>query len=57
LILKIGYFKRGVKKNSFKESVEPHAGWCGGWERKTPGYPVGQLLPQLLHKYKLNLRR
>ena len=20
--------------------AEPHAGWCGGWGRKTPGYPI-----------------
>ena len=20
--------------------VDPHAGWCGGWGRKTPGYPI-----------------
>ncbi len=20
--------------------VDPHAVWCGGWERKTPGYPI-----------------
>jgi len=21
--------------------ADPHAGWCGGWGRKTPGYPIG----------------
>jgi len=20
--------------------ADPHAGWCGGWGRKTPGYPM-----------------
>ena len=20
---------------------DPHAGWCGGWGTKTPGYPIG----------------
>ena len=19
---------------------DPHGGWCGGWGRKTPGYPI-----------------
>jgi len=22
--------------------VDPLAGWCGGWGRKTPGYPIVQ---------------
>lgn len=22
---------------------DPHAGWCGGWGRKSPGYPLGPL--------------
>jgi len=24
--------------------ADPHAGWCGGRGRKTPGYPIGRLL-------------
>jgi len=20
--------------------ADPHAGWCGGWGRKPPGYPI-----------------
>jgi hypothetical protein len=20
--------------------ADPHEGWCGGWGRKTPGYPI-----------------
>jgi len=20
--------------------ADPHAGWCGGWGRKSPGYPI-----------------
>ena len=24
--------------------ADPHAGWCGGWGRKTPGYPIGTSL-------------
>jgi len=23
--------------------ADPHAGWCGGWGRKTPGYPISRL--------------
>ena len=22
--------------------ADPHAGWCGGWGRKSPGYPLSQ---------------
>jgi len=22
--------------------ADPHAGCCGGWGRKTPGYPIGR---------------
>ena len=21
-------------------TADPHGGWCGGWELKTPGYPI-----------------
>lgn len=24
-------------------TVDPHGGWCGGWGRETPGYPIGRL--------------
>ena len=24
-------------------TADPHGGWCGGWELKTPGYPIRHL--------------
>ena len=23
-------------------TAHPHGGWCGGWELKAPGYPIGR---------------
>ena len=28
--------------------ADPHAGCCGGWGRKTPGYPISQCFPVLI---------
>jgi len=41
-------FKHRVKERRACRLVEPptadpHGGWCGGWELKTPGYPIGHL--------------
>jgi len=24
--------------------ADPHAGWCGDWGRKTPGYPILKII-------------
>src|SRR6185369_9506619 len=34
--------------------ADPHAGWCGGWGRKTPGYPIVRFsILQLLKFYPI----
>ena len=44
-------------------TADPHGGWCGGWELKTPGYPIRRhgLALTVLHvralSYQENLRR
>ena len=34
----VGSVNRPVRLSA--SGGDPHAGWCGGWGRKTPGYPI-----------------
>ena len=34
-------------------SADPHAWWCGGWGRKTPGYPIGHIRMEALRRAKV----
>ena len=40
----IGSVKRPVRLPA--AGRDPHAGCCGGWGVKTPGYPIRPMLPQ-----------